>query len=75
MESGITTVPPYQTASGSADMMSHVMESYFDREEAYLPDAISEGILKTVIKYTPVALKTPADYEARAQLMWASSLA
>ncbi len=69
------SVPPYQTASGSADMMSHIIESYFDKEQAAVPDAISEGLLKTIIKYTPIALKNPNDYEARAQLMWSSSLA
>ena len=69
------TVPAYQTASGSADIMSHIIESYFDREEAFVPDAISEGILRAVIKYAPIALEDPANYEARAQLMWASSLA
>lgn len=69
------TVPAYQTASGSADMMSHVLESYFDQEEAFVPDAISEGLLRAVIRYTPKALENPNDYEARAQLMWTSSLA
>ena len=69
------TVPAYQTAAGSADMMSHILESYFDQEEAFVPDAISEGLLRAVIKYTPVALAEPDNYEARAQLMWTSSLA
>lgn len=69
------TVPAYQMASGSADMMSHVLESYFDKEEAFVPDAISEGLLRAAIKYTAKALEDPDDYEARAQLMWTSSLA
>lgn len=69
------SVPAYQTASGSADMMSHVIESYFDQEEAFVPDAISEGLLRCAIKYTPIVLEKPDDYEARAQLMWTSSLA
>ncbi len=69
------TVPPYQTASGSADMMSHVIESYFDTVDAFVPDAISEGLLRAAIRYTPAALNDPEDYEARAQLMWTSSLA
>lgn len=69
------TVPPYQTASGSADMMSHVIESYFDTVEAFVPDAIAEGLLRSAIKYTPMALEDPENYEARAQLMWTSSLA
>lgn len=69
------TVPPYQTASGSADMMSHIMETYFDSVEAFVPDAMAEGLLRAIIKYTPMALQNPEDYEARAQLMWTSSLA
>lgn len=69
------TVPPYQTASGSADMMSHIMETYFDSVEAFVPDAMAEGLLRAIIKYTPMALQDPEDYEARAQLMWTSSLA
>lgn len=69
------SVPAYQTAAGSADMMSHILESYFDPEEAFVPDAISEGLLRAVIKYAPIAIKAPENYEARAQLMWTSSLA
>lgn len=69
------TVPPYQTASGSADMMSHIIETYFDSVEAFVPDAMAEGLLRAIIKYTPMALQDPEDYEARAQLMWTSSLA
>lgn len=69
------TVPPYQTASGSADMMSHIIESYFDTVDAFVPDAIAEGLMRSVIKYTPAALADPEDYEARTQLMWTSSLA
>lgn len=69
------SVPAYQTAAGSADMMSHILESYFDQEEAFVPDAISEGLLRAVIKYTPIAIQDPENYEARAQLMWTSSLA
>lgn len=69
------TVPPFQTASGAADIMSHVIENYFDREQAFVPDALNEGLLRTVITYAPVALEEPSNYEARAQLMWASTLA
>ncbi len=69
------TVPANQTAAGSADIMSHILEVYFTRQEAFIPDRIAEGLLKAVIKYTPIALREPDNYEARAQLMWASSLA
>lgn len=70
------TLPTIQTAAGTADIMSHVLENYFQAiETAYLQDKISEGILKTCIRYCPIALKEPSNYEARANLMWASSLA
>lgn len=70
------TVSKYQTAAGVADIMSHTFESYFSNEKgAYLQDRISEAILKTCIHYGPVAIENPKNYEARANLMWASSLA
>lgn len=69
------SVSQFQTASGCVDTMSHILENYFDQENAFIPDAINEGLLRTVIKYAPVALEKPQDYEARAQLMWASALA
>ena len=68
------TVPARQTAAGSADIMSHVMEVYFGSEDTFLTDRICEAILKTVIHFAPLALKEPNNYEARANLMWASSL-
>ncbi len=69
------TVPQNQTAAGTADIMSHVMEQYFSVDEsAYVSDRISEGLLKTCIHYAPIALREPDNYEARANLMWASSL-
>lgn len=70
------TLPKIQTAAGTADIMSHVYEQYFSKSKgAYLTDAISEGILKTCIKYCPIALEEPENYEARANLMWASTVA
>lgn len=70
------TLPSIQTAAGTADIMSHVIENYFKSTEgAYLQDKIAEGILKTCIKYCPIALREPDNYEARSNLMWASSLA
>ena len=70
------TLPASQTAAGTADIMSHVFEQYFQKTEtAYLTDRFAESILKTCIKYCPIALKTPDNYEARANLMWASTQA
>jgi len=71
------TVSKYQTACGSADILSHISETYFARKDngMYMLDKFAEGIMKTVIRYAPVALKEPENYEARANLMWASSWA
>ncbi|MDO4747642.1 MAG: iron-containing alcohol dehydrogenase [Eubacteriales bacterium] len=70
------SVSKYQTACGSADIMSHILEVYFaPTQDMYMLDCFMEGLMKTVIKYTPVALDNPSDYEARANLMWASSWA
>lgn len=70
------SLPASQTAAGTADIMSHVFEQYFRKDTgAFLSDCFAEGILKTCIKYCPIALREPDNYEARANLMWASSQA
>ncbi len=70
------TVPAYQTAAGSADILSHLFESYFNVTEGTdVQDFVSEGLMRAVIKNCPIALVTPDDYDARANLMWSSSLA
>lgn len=70
------TVSKYQTASGTADIMSHIFEVYFSQVKgAAVQDRISEGLLKVCIEYGKKAVENPNDYEARANLMWASSLA
>ena len=68
------TVSKKQTAAGTADMMSHTFEDYFTAVPgADIQARFAEGILKTCIKYGPIALEDPENYEARANLMWASS--
>ena len=70
------TVNAYQTAAGSIDIMSHVLEGYFSRTEGVdMSDGIAEVILKTVIRNLPIALEHPDDYQARGNLMMASSVA
>ena len=70
------TVSAYQTACGSADILSHLFEVYFNMQpDLYMLDCFMEGLMKTVIRYTAVAIEKPDDYEARANLMWASSWA
>ena len=70
------TVNPYQTACGAADMMSHILEIYFNMDQDLtMLDSFMEGMMKTIIRYAPVAMKQPDNYEARANLMWTSSWA
>lgn len=70
------SVSAYQTACGSADIISHILEVYFSpTKDMYMLDSIMESLLKTVIRFAPIAIQKPDDYEARANLMWASSWA
>ncbi len=70
------SLPPYQTACGVADIMSHVIERYFtDVTNVDLTDRLCEGVLKSVIDNAPLCLENPNDYNARAEIMWASTLA
>jgi len=65
------TLPAFQTAAGTADIMSHTFENYFSPiETSYLADSMAEAILRSCVKYGPKAIETPDDYEARANLMW-----
>lgn len=70
------SVSTFQTACGAADMMSHIIEVYFNmNQDLYMLDCFMEGMMKTIIKYTPIAMREPDNYEARANLMWTSSWA
>ncbi len=69
------TVSKKQTAAGTADIMSHILENYFTNVKgAFIQARFCESLLKTCIKYGKMAMEDPANYEARANLMWASSL-
>ena len=71
------SVSAFQTACGSVDILSHVFDSYYFTMQPKMDfvDGVMTDLIKTVVKYAPVALKHPDDYEARANLMWASSWA
>lgn len=70
------TLPDYQTESGCADIMMHTMERYFtSKGNMELTDAIAEALLRTVIKNAQILHKDPDNYDARAEIMWAGSLA
>lgn len=70
------TLPPYQTASGIADMMAHIMERYFTTtDEVEITDRVAEGVLKAIITEAPRVIAEPCNYQARANIMWAGTLA
>ncbi len=69
------TLPKYQIACGVVDIMMHTIERYMTAPgEVELTDRIAEAVLKTVVHWGPIACAEPENYEARAEIMWASSL-
>lgn len=69
------TLPPYQTASGCADILMHTMERYFNRAENMdMTDGIAEALMRTVIENAKTLKVNPTSYNARAEVMWAGSL-
>ena len=70
------TLPPYQTACGIVDMMAHIFERYFTPTKGVeVTDRISEGLLKAIIEEAPKIFANPTDYDPRANIMWAGTLA
>ena len=69
------TVPPYQTGAGSADILAHTVSRYFFQGSpaSFMGDEFCEGLMRTVVRYAPMAVARPDDYEARAELMMAAS--
>ena len=69
------TLPKYQMVSGIFDIMSHLMEQYFSGEDNNTSDYVIEGLLRSVIDNSRVAVKDPNNYEARSNIMWSATLA
>jgi alcohol dehydrogenase YqhD (iron-dependent ADH family) len=71
------TVPADYTAYGGVDAVCHLLEPYFNGPDPYttLQDRMAEGLIRTIMDATEACIKDPEDYEARATMMWASSLA
>ena len=70
------TLPAYQTACGAADIMAHVFERYFtNTPEVEITDRLCEAVLLTMVKEAPRAVKEPDNYAARANIMWAGTIA
>jgi alcohol dehydrogenase YqhD (iron-dependent ADH family) len=70
------SLPPYQTAAGIADMMSHIFERYLTRSTGVeLTDQLSEATLRSIVSAARVVMKNPLDYDARATICWAGTIA
>ena len=70
------TLPPYQTACGLTDIFAHVVERYFTpTREVEITDALCEAVMRTVVKEGPRVMANSRDYEARANVMWAGTVA
>ncbi len=70
------TLPAYQTACGATDIMAHVFERYFtNTTEVEITDRLCEAVLMTMVKEVPRVIADPMNYEARANIMWAGTVA
>ncbi|WP_199611824.1 iron-containing alcohol dehydrogenase [Flocculibacter collagenilyticus] len=70
------SLPEKQTANGVVDAFVHVMEQYLTHPvQARVQDRFAEGLLQTLTEVGPQILKTPEDYDLRANIMWSATLA
>lgn len=69
------TVPQYQMVAGFFDIMSHIMEQYFSGNDDNTSDYLAEGLMKSLITSSKIAVKNPQDYEARSNIMWTATWA
>lgn len=70
------TLPAYQTACGASDILAHLMERYFTQvDHVDFTDRLLEASMRTILDYAPLALAHPEDYDIRAEIMWAGTIA
>ena len=69
------TVPDYQMKAGMFDIFSHICEQYFSGNDDVTSDYLSEGLLRSVIHSSRIAVKDAQDYEARSNIMWSATWA
>lgn len=70
------TLPPYQTACGASDIIAHLMERYFTNvTHVDYTDRLIEASIRTVLNFAPKVLREPDNYDARAEVMWAGTIA
>lgn len=69
------TLPKYQMVAGIYDIFNHICEQYFSGDDDNTSDYISEGLMRSVIHSSRIAVQNPQDYEARSNLMWTATWA
>ena len=69
------TLPKYQMVAGFYDIMSHILEQYFSGEDDNTSDYIMEGLLRSLIHSSLIAVENPENYEARSNIMWTATWA
>lgn len=69
------TLPRYQMTAGFFDIMSHIMEQYFSGGDDNTSDYIAEGLMRSLVRSSEIAVKNPFDYEARSNIMWTATWA
>lgn len=69
------TLPLEQMVAGIYDIFNHICEQYFSGEDDNTSDYISEGLMRSVIHSSRIAVKNPQDYEARSNIMWTATWA
>ena len=69
------TLPMYQMVAGIYDILNHICEQYFSGEDDNTSDYISEGLMKSLIHASRIAVENPQDYEARSNIMWTATWA
>lgn len=69
------SVPSYQMVSGIFDVMSHICEQYFSGDDDSTSDYLAEGLMRSLVASSRVAVKDPRDYEARSNIMWTATWA
>ena len=70
------TLPPYQTACGMTDIIAHLYERYLtNTKEVEVTDRMIEGLIMTIVHEAPRVMADPNNYEARANIMWAGTVA
>ena len=67
------SLPKYQMTAGIYDIFNHICEQYFSGEDDNTSDYISEGLMKSVVYSSRIALKDMENYEARSNIMWAAT--